>query len=528
MKKKNILLYIGVSLFALTSCSGYLDKMPDNRTMIDTENDVVNILTSAYPENDYMLLTEFMSDNVDDYGENNPNTDRFIDQVYHWNDVTEEDNESPESVWEAYYKAIANANQALDAIGTLEKEKELSRTLQEAKGEALLCRAYNHFILVNMFSKNYSTTTSSKDLGIPYATTPETKLAPKHDRGTVAEDYEKIEADLEEGLQLIGDNHYTVPKYHFNVQAAYAFAARFYLYYEKWDKAVEYATLCLGSHPQTQLRDWKYVSTMAQTREAVSNHYIDATLNANLLLITAYSKMGLTFENYATYAKYSHGSYLASHEDANANNIWGDASFYSPIRVYQGTNMDRVIFWKLPYIFEYDDPVAETGFYRTVYPAFTTDEALLNRAEAYIMLKQYDKAAADLTTWMQNIIKTNQVLTPESITAFYAPVAYSYSDKAGLESTIKKHLNPSFAIDKEGSTQESMLQCVLGFRRVETLGNGLRWFDVKRYGIEIVRRVMNEKGVPSELVDKLGKDDERRAIQIPLKVRQGGLEANPR
>ena len=67
----------------LTSCNDFLDKMPDNRATIDTEDKAISLLTSAYPENDYMMVGEFMSDNVDDYGANNPYTDRFIDQVYH-------------------------------------------------------------------------------------------------------------------------------------------------------------------------------------------------------------------------------------------------------------------------------------------------------------------------------------------------------------------------------------------------------------------------------------------------------------
>ena len=73
-----------------------------------------------------------------------------------------------------------------------------------------------------------------------------------------------------------------------------------------------------------------------------------------------------------------------------------------------------------------------------------------------------------------------------------------------------------------------MLQCVLGFRRLETMHLGLRWFDVKRYGIEIPRRQMNAQGRPVLKTDVLTKNDPRRAIQIPLRVRDAGLEANPR
>lgn len=56
----------------------------------------------------------------------------------------------------------------------------------------------------------------------------------------------------------------------------------------------------------------------------------------------------------------------------------------------------------------------------------------------------------------------------------------------------------------------------------------MRWYDVNRYGIEIVRRVMNASGIPTKKVDVLKVNDPRRVVQIPLKVRDAGFEPNPR
>lgn len=39
---------------------------------------------------------------------------------------------------------------------------------------------------------------------------------------------------------------------------------------------------------------------------------------------------------------------------------------------------------------------------------------------------------------------------------------------------------------------------------------------------------MSANGLPAEKTDVLTKDDERRAIQIPQKVRDAGCPANPR
>lgn len=528
--KRNIKTYAYATLLlgaaSLVSCDSFLDEMPDNRAEVDSEFKVEKLLVSAYPDRAYIMIAEMSSDNVDDYGVNNPNTDRFVDEVYHWQDGTESNNESSEALWSASYSAIAAANQALKSISELSDPNTVA--MKEARGEALLCRAYNHFILVNFFCQHYNPNTSASDLGIPYMEEVESTLMPHYERGNVAEVYQKIERDLLEGLSLVGESYYEQPKYHFNKKAANAFAARFYLYYGQWEKAREYASNVLGSQPRLMLRDWAYQKTMVQDYEPIVNHYIASTLNCNLMLCTGMSAVGLAFGPYRYYTRYSHGAHLANYETGNAQNIWGSQGYYSPMKVYSATNLDRTIFWKLPYLFEETDPIAQIGYYRTVYPAFSGDEIILTRAEANIMLGNYDAACEDMTTWLQNINTTKYVLTPQKVQDFYNSKTYAYDGENKMNSTIKKHLHPAFAIDAEGSLQECMLQCVLGFRRIETLQTGLRWFDVKRYGIEIVRRIMDDKGNPETLVDVLKQDDPRRAIQIPSKVLSAGIQANPR
>lgn len=527
MKMNRYILYvIAAFAFMAVSCDKFLDVMPDNRTELDNTEKIRALITSAYPETDYMLLTEFMSDNVDDYGEDNPNNDRFIDQVFAWEDVTESDNEDPEMLWGNSYIAIAAANQVIEAIDNLGGPKEAQMEAEYA--EALLCRAYNHFILTSVFCHSYSSTNSATDLGVTCMKQPEQGLNPKYERNTVAECYDFIDQDLQMALPWVSDSYYTVPKYHFNKKAAYAFAAKFYLWYEKYDLAIKYADLCLGSAPQAVLRDWKVVASMTQDEDVICNHYIDASLSSNLLLLTAYSKMGLCFGAYRTYSRYSHGNYLANNEDAIAlATILGSnnsAFYYSPMHVYTATNLDKVIFWKLPYLFEYTDPVAQIGYYRTVYPAFTTDLVLLERAEAKILSKDFEGAVEDMKLWLGNISKRQNDITVASVEALMKDMDYSAWDA----STPKKHLNPEFEIDAEGSTQECLLQFCILLKRVETLAQGQRLFDVKRYGIEIERRVISAAGMPYKVLDKLEKRDPRRALQIPLKVTDAGYEKNPR
>ena len=529
--KKIHYIFFAAALLAAAGCDKFLDKMPDNRTEIDTQEKIQALLVSAYPPTDYMLVTEFMSDNVDDYGANNPYTDRFIDQVFAWDDVTESDNEDPESIWEASYHAIACANEAIFAIDSLSRI-DPALDLSAERSEALLCRAYNHFILVNVFCIAYNPQTSSSDLGIPYMEKRESKLNPHYDRGTVAEVYEMIEKDLEAGLPNVSDKYYTVPKYHFNQKAAYALAARFYLYYGKFEKSVEYATKCLGASPSAMLRDWAYQASMTQKYDPIVEHYIDASLNCNLLLMTAYSKMGLAFGPYYVYSRYSHGNYLAATETGEAiPNLWNGSNetYYMGMKEYEATNLDKTMFWKLPYLFEYTDPVARIGYYRTVYPAFAADQVLLERAEANTLMGKYDEALNDVNLWIRNIASADEtrpprVLDVDRVNSWFNNTRYHVWDT----SRVKKHLHPKFITLEEGSTQENMVQCVLALKRVETLGQGLRWFDVKRYGIQLDRRIINAEGRPYRNTGTLEPFDKRTAVQIPRKVRDAGITPNPR
>lgn len=514
---------------ALSSCDDYLDTMPDNRATVDNEDKIKSLLVSAYPTHEFSLVCELSSDNCDDAGTNNPYTERFFDDTFAWKDEIEDANESLAGYWEDSYNCISSANEALAGIAKL--GGPTTPSLQELYAEACLCRAYNHFMLAQLFCKPW-THNAAENLGLPYMEHPETTLKPQYERGNLADFYTKIEDDLTEGLKYVGDSHLDVPKYHFNAKAAYAFATKFYLAVENWEEAANWATKCIGTSPRALLRDNDAQAALPIEGEGdvysepQALEYIKVTNQCNLMLATATSRLGWVFNRTYTGSRYSHNSHIAGTETFRALGAFG--TMKRVYAMYSATNLDKALLRKVPCLVEYLDIVAGTGYIHTIIPVFTTDETLLNRAEAYIMLKRYDEAAADLTLWAQNYYRGCPTLTPTILTNFFNQLDYSYSAESPLEGTLKKHLNPAFAIDAEGSTQECMLQCMLDFRRVETLHFGFRWFDIRRYGIEIPRRVLSAAGVPASQSDFLSKDDPRRTFQIPLQVRDAGLEANPR
>lgn len=534
MKIKNII-YKGSLMLAsvaiLASCSDQLDTLPDNRTTLDTPKKIAGLLVTAYPDRTPTLFNEWMSDNTDYMGAQNSQGNRGGDQYFFWQEQTEGGNDSPEMVWMLYYEGVYKANEALAAIE--EQGGPKNDILRNSKGEALLIRAYDHFILANEFCRPYNGKTSTKDAGLYYATgiADFSAAAEQSNRGTVADVYAKIAADIEAGIPLLNDT-YEVPKYHFNKQAAYAFATRFYLYYEKWEKAKEYADKLLGSNPAASLRDYRALQAMplSKSEQAVkiAEAYCSASADCNLLVQTSVSNAGMALAPWLTSKRYTLTNYLSETELFQSNNIWGTSSnlIWKPFTVNSGES-NFALLMKLPREFEIRNTTTGSGYLRTLNVDFTMDEALLNRAEAEIMLGQNDAACADMTIWMKNFFNTNVTLTPTSVQTYFKTVPYAYADAAKMVPSFKKHISPRFTIDAEGSVQESLLQCLLNFRRIETVHQGMRWMDIRRYNIEIPRRLIGANGRPSKNLDWLEKDDPRQVVQIPQSIREAGVAGNP-
>ena len=526
----------------LTSCNDLLDELPDSQVPVNSPERVRRVLVNAYPGASAIMLNEYSSDNIADNGTIVTNFNYLTDEVAYWKPINEYGNyEGLEYVWAHNYDAISHANEALEAIAKLGNESSLN----PAKGEALLARAYGHFELVNTFCKAYNPTTSSTDLGVPYALTSETELNPQYGRSTVAQVYQNIAADIEAGLPLIDDSYYQMPKYHFNKKAAYAFAARFYLYYQQWQKALDAANVVLTTNDVTTkslLRNWqdfRDVNKAGSTNQGSrALYYTREDIVANLLLLPIQSQLPTAYYTQGAERRYTHNVFVAETQTIEAKNVWDpnglsgknnygyEFYWFTPIKVDNGRN-STVFFDKFP--------IFSTGSSsRTVIVPFTTDETLLVRAEAKIHLGDYQGALNDLNLWTSKFIQQKTILgyssrnevTLADVTGFYNAMAYSQNTQDGL--TQKKHLNPSFTIVNDG-VQEPLLHYLLQCRRILTLGEGLRWQDVKRYNIEVPRfQTDNVDRHLNELKATLPATDERRAIQLPASSIKAGMQPNPR
>lgn len=487
--KKNICYIIVFAAVVFTGCKKYLDKEPDNRTQVRTADQIAQLLTTAYPQGNYILFCESMSDNAEDKqggGAGYDDQDQVNRQSYRFEDVqiTPDQIDGPNYYWNSCYKAIAAANQALQYIS----ESEDPALLNAHKGEALVARAYAHFMLVTLFSKVYDPNTSSSDPGVPYVTVPETEIFQQYERNTVTHVYEMIEKDLLEGMPLIDDRIYgTAPRFHFNRKAAAAFAARFYLFKQDFQKVIDYATIALGESPADELRPWNGSWQQLQYAE-LQAEYTKSTTPGNLLLQESNSVWGRSYAS----LRYGLGETVANRLLLRPN----VSGWYYAFPLFGSSPQS----YNIPKFYEYfvtESINANTGNPYNSIPLLTSEEALLNRAEAYLWMNNTQASINDMNIFVSKNIDEYDPST-DNVTS--AKLQNFYNQPVQL----------------------AALNAVLDFKRAFFLHEGMRWFDILRLHIPVVHTTAQGETF------ELGPDDNRRVLQLPALTKQAGLEPNPR
>ncbi len=498
---KKIAIYcICLTGWFLSSCDDYLSVDPDPRNKIESAKDAAQALVYAYPSSSYFAFTETMTDNVTDVGAGGNDFD-FIREAYWWKDFTSRTQDTPSSYFVACYDAIAQANTVLEAcynkLDSLECTAEI--------GEALICRAYAHFMLVNLFSPTYNPQTSVNDLALPYVTKVETDPFLKYERISVQKMYDLIEADLLKGISYIETAQYSSPKYHFGITTAATFASRFFLYKQDWDNAMKYANIALRiDNPTALLRDWNEKYQNLQV-DVLLNTYNSSQETCNLLVSSQLSYWYIC----GVSARYKFSTPVMN-EIYNKRNVTGGEIAYTFI----GSTEQSVRMAKIKYYFKRTSAQSATGYYYIIHPIFVIEEALINRAEAYAM--KGDAVSIDLAIKDLNIFYSKRIKN-------YNPSTHLITQKKiddYVGSVLYKDLNPNYEIP---SQSKNLLEVIVDTRRKEFISEGLRWFDIRRFDMEITHTSSDGK-----ITDTLKKGDLRKVIQLPNSVLSTGTTPNPR
>ena len=379
-----------------------------------------------------------------------------------------------------------------DLPAVSEEEKSQKRAIE---AEALLTRAYAHFMLVNVFAKHYDPATAASDLGIPIVEKPETEFIATYTRSTVQEVYDFVEQSMIKGISMVDDTFYANSgKYHFNRNAALAFASRFYLYKGDYQNCYTFSSALLDPDPDLFVRNLNSDLYQGSNISSFPQIYSSPNEQANLLLmrkISLIQRSDFAFGVETNFYFFLFITLSPFGEDQRENAIVKGEDGALPNR-YEN-------------LFQRNSLNSNVGTPYHIGIAFRGEEVLLNRAESALHLGRTNEAIADL-----------QVLTDNRYR-----VANPSQRVLSVSSILNSNVISNVPMFNDNQTQ-GIFNYLLDERRKEFLVQGLRWFDIKRFGLEVEHR--NPQGTFT-----LTANDPRKVLQIPkTAIDVGGLEPNAR
>jgi len=343
-------------------------------------------------------------------------------------------------VWDDYYKKILGANAALDYVDDTNDTPEMKGYV---KAQALGLRAFYYFNLVNLFGVPY---TSNPDApGVPLKLTSNLSMA-LTGRNSVKEVYEQVLNDLSASADLFAllpEKRQFSKDYRMNLPTVQLLKARVYLFMGEWESAIRLADSVL-MYPQFELYDLnRFTVSASMPKPHYSNydngesmwHYGNMSDLFCVASLIGYPELGSY--NYRYF-------FNASDELLNSFSDEGDLrkdlyvfdEYYMNTKLSNKKAMGKVLCNEIQY------PQSDNGFALSV----RLSEAYLILSEAHAMLKNTREALHYL-----NALRSKRIA--------------NYNDVVGVEG-------------------DALIQLVREERRRELCFEGVRWFDLRRWGME--------------------------------------------
>ncbi|WP_127131718.1 RagB/SusD family nutrient uptake outer membrane protein [Pseudoflavitalea rhizosphaerae] len=223
-------------LVLFAGCDKFLDIKPRNKIIPQTVEEFENMLNNAVIVNSGDYFQDLITDDVF-FPEAMPgnlyqNQQVHARRIFTFNNQPYDEGTN-DYLWSEGYKRIfyfnTVANNIMSATGSQSEQYK-----KAVRAEALLGRAYEHLVMVNVYAKHYDPATAATDPGIPLALVGD--IGAKYSRNTVAEVYEQIIDDL---TTAIPDLPASPKKTSFRASkpAGLALLSRVYLYMGNWELA---------------------------------------------------------------------------------------------------------------------------------------------------------------------------------------------------------------------------------------------------------------------------------------------------
>lgn len=274
MDMKKILLYV-LLLSLWTSCDDKLDITPKGQTVLNTLEDLENLLNQEYdlgtPIGDLCVICNESYSFSEDVNliMSQPNTLAYAFLAY--DETTNRAGlTTSDSRYEAIYRYINYMNVILDKIDDVEGE---TYSKDKVRAEAHIMRAYMHWLAVNVYAKQYDEATASMEGGIAYVT--DLEVTNQKMKLTLQEVYENILADCDEKyIEMLPDKAPDVTRA--GKAWGYAVRAKVLMQMKRYAEALPLALKSIEYHDHVEDR-----SAIVE----LGDWYLEKTASNNLIYI---------------------------------------------------------------------------------------------------------------------------------------------------------------------------------------------------------------------------------------------------
>jgi tetratricopeptide (TPR) repeat protein len=245
MRKITYLLFLGVIL--LQGCSEFLENKPKGITIPSVFQDYQKLMASVYLTRMGNIYPMFLTDDVhllfnvktaDSY--NFANKSEVQRNAFSFKGGQLFTPGQSDGLWNGLYNQIFIYNTVINEVMSVPDASEKEKL--RLRSEALVARAFQYYILVNAYARQYDNASADTDYGVPLIL--KADINQSVTRNTVAQVYKQIEDDLKDAFPNLRDKaaFATYP----SKAAAYSFFARLYLGMGRYDEALSNAKLALG------------------------------------------------------------------------------------------------------------------------------------------------------------------------------------------------------------------------------------------------------------------------------------------
>jgi len=222
--KKNIFLGLLCSIVVLAGCKKYTDLTPKGAIVIENATDYYQLV--SYPNRAYVITNfQYLVDDMWMKESNVIGVNPNINTV-HFKFDEQTDRVSLIGTSNFYERSYVYINRWNSIISLVDGSKGDTEVKNLAKAEAKVLRAFDHFLLVNVYAKAYNASTAPTDGGICIMDKYDLEAQPV--KSTVQQVYDFIQKDIDDALPYLEAK--PSDPYHPSLAFAWALKAKVHLY----------------------------------------------------------------------------------------------------------------------------------------------------------------------------------------------------------------------------------------------------------------------------------------------------------